>query len=48
MVASVIAENEHYADGAEDDPDFKPASPHPLEDPAGAIDPATGEPPSPA
>src|SRR6266487_4457678 len=47
-VASVIAENEHYADGAEDDPDFKPAAPHPLEDPAGAIDPATGEPPSPA
>ena len=46
MVASVIAENEHYADGAEDDPDFKPASPHPLEHPAGAIDPATGEPPS--
>src|SRR6266576_1403777 len=44
-VASVIAENEHYADGAEPDPDFKPAAPHPLEDSAGAIDPATGEPP---
>jgi L-threonylcarbamoyladenylate synthase len=48
-VASVIADNEHYAegaDGAEPDPDFKPAAPHPLEGSAGAIDPATGEPPS--
>ena len=46
MVASVIADNEHYAEGAEPDPDFKPAAPHPLEGSAGAIDPATGEPPS--
>jgi tRNA threonylcarbamoyl adenosine modification protein (Sua5/YciO/YrdC/YwlC family) len=45
-VASVIAADEHYAEGAEPDPDFKPAAPHPLEDSAGAIDPATGEPPS--
>ncbi len=45
-VASVIAENEHYAEGAEPDPEFKPAAPHPLEGSAGAIDPATGEPPS--
>jgi hypothetical protein len=45
-VASVIAEDEHYAESAEPDPEFKPAAPHPLEDTAGAIDPATGEPPS--
>jgi L-threonylcarbamoyladenylate synthase len=48
-VASVIADNEHHAEGAEGaepDPDFKPAAPHPLEGSAGAIDPATGEPPS--
>jgi tRNA threonylcarbamoyl adenosine modification protein (Sua5/YciO/YrdC/YwlC family) len=45
-VASVIAADEHYAEGAEPDPEFKPAAPHPLEDSAGAIDPATGEPPS--
>lgn len=43
-VASVIADDEHYAEGAEPDPEFKPAAPHPLE--AGPIDPATGEPPS--
>jgi len=45
-VASVIAEDEHYAEDAEPDPGFKPAAPHPLEDSTGAIDPATGEPPS--
>src|SRR5580692_503917 len=45
-VASVIADDEHYAESAEPDPEFKPAAPHPLEDTAGAIDPATGEPPS--
>ena len=45
-VASVIADDEHYAESAEPDPEFKPAAPHPLEDQAGAIDPATGEPPS--
>src|SRR2546426_401409 len=45
-VASVIADDERYAEGAEPDPDFKPAAPHPLEGSAGAIDPATGEPPS--
>jgi len=39
-VASVIAENEHYAEEA----DVKPAAPHPLE--AGPVDPATGEPPA--
>ena len=41
-VASVIADDEHYAEDAE--PDVKPAAPHPLE--AGPVDPATGEPPS--
>jgi tRNA threonylcarbamoyl adenosine modification protein (Sua5/YciO/YrdC/YwlC family) len=41
-VASVIADDEAYAEGAE--PGFKPAGPHPLE--AGPVDPATGEPPS--
>src|SRR6201995_31029 len=45
-VASVIAEDEHYAEDAEPDPGFKPAAPHPLEDSSGAIAPATGEPPS--
>ena len=40
-VASVIAENEHYA---EEEADVKPAAPHPLE--AGPVDPATGEPPA--
>src|SRR5215472_7756906 len=40
-VASVIAENEHYA---EEEADVKPAAPHPLE--AGPADPATGEPPA--
>ena len=39
-------QDEHYAEGAEPDPEFKPAAPHPLEDSGGAIDPATGEPPS--
>ena len=43
-VASVIADDEHDAEGAEPDPEFKPAAPHPLE--AGPIDPVTGEPPS--
>jgi L-threonylcarbamoyladenylate synthase len=45
-VASVIADNEEYAEAADPGPDFKPASPHPLEGPTGVIDPATGEPPS--
>ena len=55
-VASVIAENEHYAENAgstADGPtanssvaDFKPAAPHPLEGSGGSLDPATGEPPS--
>jgi L-threonylcarbamoyladenylate synthase len=54
MVASVIAENEHYADAADsaDDraaADFKPAAPHPLEGSGGSAGfaaPGTGEPPS--
>jgi len=48
-VASVIAENEHYAENT-DNADIKPAAPHPLEGSAGADltagDPATGEPPA--
>jgi hypothetical protein len=51
MVASVIAENEHYADSAGDRAaaDFKPAAPHPLEGSggsAGFVAPGTGEPPT--
>lgn len=38
---SVIGENEHYAEDAEED---KPAEPHPLE--RDLVDPATGEPPA--
>jgi L-threonylcarbamoyladenylate synthase len=50
-VASVIAENEHYAANAGSTPDgrgadFKPAAPHPLEGSGDSLDPATGEPPS--
>jgi L-threonylcarbamoyladenylate synthase len=46
-VSSVIAENEHYAeDAGRADPDAKPAEPHPLQDRAGSLDPATGEPPT--
>src|SRR5256886_9937672 len=30
-VASVIADNEHFAEDADPGPDFKPAAPHPLE-----------------
>jgi hypothetical protein len=55
-VASVIAENEHYAESggptvdsrAVDSraADFKPASPHPLEGSGGSLDPAAGEPPA--
>jgi hypothetical protein len=45
-VASVIAENEHYAEHAGQDADFKPAAPHPLEGSGGSLDPATGEPPT--
>ncbi len=41
-VASVVAENEHYAEGS----DVKPAAPHPLEGSGGPLDPAAGEPPS--
>jgi hypothetical protein len=48
-VASVIAEDEHYAEntgGTADNrvADFKPAAPHPLE--GGSLDPTVGEPPS--
>ncbi len=45
-VASVIAENEHYADSADRSADFKPAAPHPLENSGGSLDPAAGEPPA--
>ncbi|MGH3182200.1 MAG: L-threonylcarbamoyladenylate synthase, partial [Streptosporangiaceae bacterium] len=45
-VASVVAENEHYAESAGPAAGFKPAAPHPLEGSAGSLDPATGEPPS--
>jgi hypothetical protein len=47
-VSSVIAENEHYAEdaGGTDNTDVKPAEPHPLQDRAGSLDPATGEPPA--
>lgn len=41
-VASVIADDEHYAESA----GVKPAAPHPLEGPGGSMDPATGEPPA--
>jgi tRNA threonylcarbamoyl adenosine modification protein (Sua5/YciO/YrdC/YwlC family) len=58
MVASVIADNEHYTDGAQTAPpaqtaspaasaaDFKPAAPHPLAGSGGPAGPAAGEPPS--
>jgi tRNA threonylcarbamoyl adenosine modification protein (Sua5/YciO/YrdC/YwlC family) len=46
-VASVIGENEHYAEDAEPQgQDTKPAEPHPLEGRDGSEDSATGEPPS--
>jgi tRNA threonylcarbamoyl adenosine modification protein (Sua5/YciO/YrdC/YwlC family) len=45
-VASVIAENEHYADSTDRSADFKPAAPHPLENSGGSLDPAAGEPPA--
>jgi hypothetical protein len=55
-VASVIADNEHYAESAGPTvdsravdsraTDFKPASPHPLEGSAGPAGPSAGEPPS--
>jgi hypothetical protein len=50
-VASVIADDEHYADSASPSAgssaaDFKPAAPHPLENYGGSAGPATGEPPS--
>ncbi len=45
-VASVIAENEHYAENADPAADFKPAAPHPLGGPGGSLDHAAGEPPS--
>jgi L-threonylcarbamoyladenylate synthase len=44
MVASVIAENEHYEDSAS--ADFKPAAPHPLEGSGGSVGTGTGEAPS--
>ena len=43
-VSSVIADDEHDGQDAEQDADAKPAAPHPLE--AGPTDPATGEPPA--
>jgi L-threonylcarbamoyladenylate synthase len=43
-VASVVAENEHYDEGAADAADFKPAEPHPMQDGPGRT--AAGEPPS--
>jgi len=55
-VASIIGENEHYAENAGSSADgsavnrgaadFKPAAPHPLQGSGGSLDPATGEPPS--
>jgi len=42
-VSSVIAENEHFADGAASTADVKPAAPHPLE---GMADSPSEEPPS--
>jgi len=52
-VASVIADNEHYADPADSAPDssadFKPAAPHPLAGSGGSgglAGPGTGEPPA--
>jgi tRNA threonylcarbamoyl adenosine modification protein (Sua5/YciO/YrdC/YwlC family) len=50
-VASVIAEDEHYAESADrraadHGADFKPAAPHPLENSEGSRDPAAGEPPA--
>jgi hypothetical protein len=50
-VASVIADNEHYAESASPTADnravdFKPASPHPLEGSGGPAGPTVGEPPS--
>ena len=55
-VASVIADNEHYAESAGPAVDspavdsraagFKPALPHPLEGSGGSAGPAVGEPPS--
>ena len=45
-VASVIAENEHYAESADPAADFKPAAPHPLQGSGSSPDPAAGEPPS--
>jgi len=44
-VTAVLAEDDHYSDSA-DSADIKPAAPHPLEGPAGSMDPATGEPPA--
>jgi L-threonylcarbamoyladenylate synthase len=44
-VASIIADNEHYAESADSAADFKPASPHPLEGSGGFAGPAAGEPP---
>jgi len=41
-VTAVLAEDDHYSDSA----DVRPAAPHPLEGPAGSMDPATGEPPA--
>jgi L-threonylcarbamoyladenylate synthase len=43
-VASVVADDEHDDQDAEQAADVKPAAPHPLE--AGPVDPATGEPPA--
>jgi hypothetical protein len=43
-VASIIADNEHYAESA-GSADFKPAAPHPMQGSPGFTEPAAGEPP---
>ena len=44
-VASVIADDEHYAESA-GSAGIKPAAPHPLAGPGGPVDAASGEPPA--
>jgi L-threonylcarbamoyladenylate synthase len=45
-VASIIADNEHYAESAGSAGDFKPAAPHPMEGAGGSAGPTSGEPSS--
>ena len=45
-VSSVIAENEHYAEGTDPAADFKPGGAASARDRSGVADPATGEPPA--